>query len=96
MIIDDKRVEELAHLARLEFDSKQKEAIKTDLEKIIDFCDKLKEVNTANVEPLIYVNDECNILREDVVEESLPKEKALKNAPSKDSDYFKVPKVITK
>lgn len=96
MKIDDKRVDELAHLARLEFNQQQKVTIKSDLEKIIDFCDKLKEVDTANVEPLIYVNDEINVLREDQVEASLSKEKALKNAPSKDSDYFKVPKVISK
>lgn len=96
MTIDDKRVEELAHLARLEFDAGQKVSIKSDLEKIIDFCDKLKEVDTTNVEPLIYVNDGMNVLREDIVESSLSKEEALKNAPSKDSDYFKVPKVISK
>ncbi|MBT8326921.1 MAG: Asp-tRNA(Asn)/Glu-tRNA(Gln) amidotransferase subunit GatC [Bacteroidia bacterium] len=96
MIIDDKRVEELAHLARLEFNEEQKTAIKSDLERIIDFCDQLKEVDTTNVEPLIYVNNEYNVFREDIVEQPLPKDKALKNAPSKDSDYFKVPKVITK
>ena len=96
MIIDDNRVEELAHLARLEFTAEQKAAIKSDLVRIIDFCDKLKEVDTTNVEPLIYVNDEYNVFRDDVVEEALSKEKAMKNAPSKDSDYFKVPKVITK
>ena len=96
MIIDDKRVEELAHLARLEFNANQKAAIKSDLGKIIDFCNQLKEVDTSNVEPLIYVNDEYNVFREDIVEQPLSKEKALLNAPSKDSDYFKVPKVISK
>ena len=96
MTINDKRVEELAHLARLEFNSEQKAAIKKDLEKIIDFCDQLKELDTEGVEPLIYVNDEFNVFREDKIEASLPKEKALLNAPSKDSDYFKVPKVLNK
>jgi len=96
MKIDDKRIDELAHLARLEFKDHQKEVIKNDLEKIIDFCDKLKEVDTEGVDPLIYVSQETNVLREDKVGDMLSKEEVLKNAPSKDSDYFKVPKVIKK
>ena len=63
---------------------------------IIDFCDKLKEVDTTGVDPLIYVSSESNVLREDRVGDHLSKEQVLKNAPSKDSDYFKVPKVIKK
>jgi aspartyl-tRNA(Asn)/glutamyl-tRNA(Gln) amidotransferase subunit C len=73
-----------------------KEAIKADLGRIIVFCDKLREVNTEGVEPLIYMNNEQNVLREDVVKSGMNKSDALKNAPSADSDYFKVPKVITK
>ena len=73
-----------------------KEAIKADLGRIIVFCDKLREVNTEGVEPLIYLNNEQNILREDLAEVGMTKNDALKNAPSADSDYFKVPKVITK
>ena len=96
MKIDDNRIEELAHLARLEFNQEQKVQIKQDLERIIDFCDTLKEVDTENVEPLIYVSNEHNVLRQDVVEPDFNKDLALKNAPSKDSDYFKVPKVIKK
>jgi aspartyl-tRNA(Asn)/glutamyl-tRNA(Gln) amidotransferase subunit C len=96
MKIDDKTVNDLAHLARLEFEAEDKEQIKRDLEKIIDFCDQLKEVDTEGVEPLVYVSTNKNILREDVVKDPLPKEAVLKNAPSKDSDYFKVPKVIKK
>lgn len=96
MKIDNKRVEELAHLARLEFNDDQKAQIKQDLERIIDFCDTLKQVDTDGIEPLIYVSDEHNVLREDVIGKPFSKEQALKNAPSKDSDYFKVPKVIKK
>lgn len=96
MKIDDKRIDELAHLARLEFNQDQKVQIKQDLERIIDFCDTLKEVDTEGVEPLIYVSDEYNVLRQDTVAPAFDKELALKNAPSKDSDYFKVPKVIKK
>ena len=96
MIINNKKVKDLAHLARLEFDEAANETIKSDLEKIIDFCNKLRKVDTTGVEPLIYMSNEQNILREDVSKEGLPKAEALKNAPSADSDYFKVPKVITK
>lgn len=96
MKIDNKRVDELAHLARLEFNSEQKVQIKQDLERIIDFCDTLKGLDTEGVEPLIYVSNEHNVLRNDEVSPPFEKELALKNAPSKDSDYFKVPKVINK
>ncbi|MFB1003480.1 MAG: Asp-tRNA(Asn)/Glu-tRNA(Gln) amidotransferase subunit GatC [Bacteroidia bacterium] len=96
MSISDKKIDELAHLARLEFSATEKEAIKGDLDRIIDFCDKLKEVDTSSVEPLIYLSQEQTVLREDAVKQLLTKQEALKNAPSADSDYFKVPKVITK
>lgn len=96
MKITDTKIDELAHLARLEFNDDDKLHIKADLERIIDFCDQLKEVDTAGVEPLVYMSHEVNVLREDKVTSHLSKEEALKNAPSKDSDYFKVPKVIKK
>ncbi len=96
MSISDKKIDELAHLARLEFSKNEKEKIKGDLDRIITFCDKLKEVNTDGVEPLIYLSQEQNVLRQDRVVSQISKDEALRNAPSADSDYFKVPKVITK
>lgn len=96
MSITETKVDELAHLARLEFTPTEKQAIKDDLSRIIMFCKKLTEVNTDGVEPLIYLSQEQNVLRHDIVEEMLTKKEALHNAPSADSDYFKVPKVITK
>jgi aspartyl-tRNA(Asn)/glutamyl-tRNA(Gln) amidotransferase subunit C len=96
MSIDSKKVDDLAHLAKLAFSADEKEAIKGDLERIIAFCDKLKEVDTAGVEPLIYLSDRKTALREDVAKVTITKEEALKNAPAADSDYFKVPKVVTK
>jgi aspartyl-tRNA(Asn)/glutamyl-tRNA(Gln) amidotransferase subunit C len=56
--------------------------------------DKLNEVNTDKVEPLIHMSAEINVLREDVASNSLTHEEALKNAPKKDSDYFRVPKFL--
>ena len=96
MKITDSKVEELAHLARLNFDDEAKSKIKTELEQILGFCEKLHELDTTGVEPLVYMSDRVNHLREDVVLPSLDKSKALKNAPSADSDFFRVPKVIKK
>lgn len=96
MEITDKVVDELAHLARLEFKSEAKEQIKADLKRILSFCEQLNEIDTEHVKPLIYMSDVPNSLREDVVKESLPKHLALKNAPKADSDYFRVPKVLSK
>lgn len=96
MKIDQTLIDKLARLSQLEFNSDTKSKMEDDLNKILAFVDKLNEVDTENVEPLIYLNEETNKLREDEIGEHLPKEKALKNAPSKDSDYFKVPTVLKK
>ena len=92
--IDIKTVDEIAHLARLEFDEQAKKGILTDLNRILSFVEKLNELDTNNVEPLIYMTEEKNILRGDVPETTVTQKEALKNAPKKDSDYFKAPKVI--
>ena len=68
--------------------------MRQDLEKIMEMCEKLNEVDTEGVEPLIYMSDNENVLREDEVVQSISHEDALKNAPKKDSDFFRVPKVI--
>jgi len=96
MKIDQKLIDKLARLSQLEFNSDTKAKMENDLNKILAFVDKLNEVDTENIEPLIYLNKETNKLREDEISDHLPKEKALKNAPSKDSDYFKVPTVLKK
>ena len=96
MKIDNALVDRLAELSKLEFDEQSKEGIKKDLQKILDLVEKLEEVNVDGVEPLIYMTDEKNVLRKDVVADTVTKEEALQNAPQRDSDYFKVPKVIKK
>ena len=95
MNIDDHTINHIARLSRLEFKDDAKATIKGDLERILDLVDKLNEVNTDGVEPLIHMTEAVNVLREDVVVEEISKEEALRNAPRKDSDYFKVPKVIS-
>ena len=92
--IDIKTVDEIAHLARLEFNDEAKGEILNDMNRMLAFIDKLNELNTDAVEPLIYMTEERNVLREDEVKQTLSQQEALKNAPKKDSDYFKVPKVI--
>lgn len=96
MKIEESTIDHIAHLARLEFEGDKKVAIGEDLERIISFMDKLQEVDTENVEPLIFMTNEINRLREDVPEVTLTQEQALKNAPKKDSDYFRIPKVLSK
>lgn len=96
MTIDEKTVKEVAHLARLEFENEGLQKMITDLNQVVGFVNKLNELNTDGVEPLIYMNDDVNVLREDVVKQELTQKDALKNAPKKDSDYFKAPKVIDK
>jgi len=96
MKIDNNLVDRLAELSKLEFEPADKEKIQADLQKILDLVEKLAEVNVEGVEPLIYMTDERNVLRKDEVKEMVSKEDALSNAPQKDSDYFRVPKVIKK
>ena len=94
--IDDITVDKIAELARLEFNADDKEAIKKDLSKILTYIDKLNEIDTEGVKPLIHISDEYNVLREDVIEEITTQIEALKNAPDKNSDYIKIPKVRTR
>lgn len=96
MAIDEETVDRLAKLAKLSFSPEEKERIKADLSRILDFIDKLNEVDTEGVEPLIYMNEHEDLLREDVVNFVVSQKEALSNSPDKDSDYIKVPKVLKK
>lgn len=89
-------IDKLSALAKLEFEGEEKEIIKEDLTKMLGFVEKLTNVNTKDVEPLIYITEDESVLREDIVKETITQEEALKNAPQKDSYYFKVPKVLNK
>ncbi|MEZ4921607.1 MAG: Asp-tRNA(Asn)/Glu-tRNA(Gln) amidotransferase subunit GatC [Crocinitomicaceae bacterium] len=94
MEITDELVDHIAHLARLNFDGENKEAIKADMKKMIGFVDQLSSVDTKGVEPLVFMSDSINVLRDDVPMNTVTQEEALKNAPKKDSDYFKIAKVL--
>jgi len=92
--IDKDTVDRLAHLARLEFNEEEKTELVQNMNRMLVFVDKLNELNTDRVEPLIYMCDEVNILREDEMKVTITQKEALMNAPQKDSDYIKVPKVV--
>lgn len=94
MVVNDELVNNLAKLSRLKFSEQEKEIIKTDLQRMIEFVDKLKELDTTGIEPLMHMSDSENVLREDIVQGSISREEALKNAPDSDGVYIKVPKVI--
>lgn len=94
MKIDREKLDKIAHLARLEFDEKDAEKMMQDMTAIVDWVEKLNEVNTDGVEPLTTMSYEINVMREDEVREHLSHDRALKNAPKKDEDYFRVPKVL--
>lgn len=84
----------LAELSKLHFSETEKEELMKDLNETIAFCEKLQELDTEGVEPLIYLSPHTNVVREDKIEGMLPKETALKNAPAKDSDFFRVTKIL--
>jgi len=94
MTIDKDTVDRIAELARLEFSSADKEAMIQDMNRMLAFVDKLNELDTTGVEPLIFMTDEENVFREDEAHLDITQKQALHNAPKKDLYYFRVPKVI--
>ena len=94
MQIDRALLDKIAHLSRLEFDEEDAEKMMKDMSAIVTWVEQLSEVNTDGVEPLTTMSHEINVLREDEVKPHLSHEDALRNAPKKDSDYFRVPKVL--
>ncbi len=96
MKIDKETVDKIAHLARLELTEVEKERSIEELSEILSFMEKLNELDTSGVKPLIYMNEAVNVMRPDVVIQELTREEALKNAPLKNEEYIKVSKVIQK
>ncbi len=96
MEVNDALVDKLASLARLKFDETEKEDIKNDLQKMIQFVEKLNELDTTGVKPLLHMSSNINVLRADEVKGSITREAGLQNAAMHDEQFFKVPKVIKK
>lgn len=89
-------VEKLARLSRLHFNEAEKDAIREDLQRMISFVEKLNELDTRQVEPLLHMTDNVNMLREDEIKGSITAAAALQPAAVHDEHFFKVPKVIKK
>ncbi len=92
--IDRELVRKVAKLSRLELTEAEIEEFTGQLGAILEYMDKMNELDTTNVEPLAHCLPISNVLREDIVKESLGTEKTLANAPERDGDFFKVPKIL--
>lgn len=94
MEINRQLLEKIAHLARLEIEEKDTERMLRDMTNIISWVEKLNALNTDGVEPLTTMSHEVNVLREDKVGPQMDRQTALRNAPSHDEKFFRVPKVL--
>ena len=94
MKISREMVEYIAHLARIELSEDDTETFRIQLEAILDYIDKLNELDTTGVEPMVHTLNLKNVFRADEVRPSLPRDAALGNAPDRSEDSYKVPAVI--
>lgn len=96
MEITDSAFDQLAHLSRLRFTEGERIEIKADLQRMIAFVEKLNEIDTSGVAPLLHMSNAINVWREDKIETAGNREEALQNAPEQKDGFFQVPKVIKK
>jgi aspartyl-tRNA(Asn)/glutamyl-tRNA(Gln) amidotransferase subunit C len=92
--IDEAQVRKVAKLSRLDLTEAEIEAFTGQLSAILDYVEKMNELDTDDVEPLAHCLPISNVLREDRAKDSLGAEKALANAPQRDGNFFKVPKIL--
>jgi aspartyl-tRNA(Asn)/glutamyl-tRNA(Gln) amidotransferase subunit C len=92
--IDKQQVQKVAKLARLQISNEETEQFSDQLSEIIKYIEKMDKLDTDSVDPLAHCLDIHNNFRKDVPQESLGTEKTLENAPERDEDFFKVPKII--
>lgn len=92
--ISDETMEYVGILAKLELSQEEKEAARTDMEKMLDYIDTLNELDTSKAEPMSHVFPVHNVFREDVVTNGDNKEQTLANAPLRKEDSFEVPRTI--
>lgn len=93
-IISDETIEYVGILAKLELSDEEKENAKIDMGKMLDYIDKLNELDTSEVEPMSHVFPVNNVFREDVVVNGDDRENILKNAPEQNDGAFVVPKTF--
>ncbi len=94
MSVTKKEVENIAKLSKLKLSDPEVEEFTGDMNKILDYMEKLNELDTKEVKPLLHPLEDYNIFREDELKDSIDREDALKNAPNRTEEFFKVPKVI--
>lgn len=94
MAITIQEVKHIAKLAKITFTEAELERFTRELNKILEYVEKLNELDTSNVEPLSHTTDIHNVMRADEVKPSLPVDEVLANAPSREGNFFKVPKVV--
>lgn len=93
-VISDETIEYVGILAKLELSDEEKEAAKKDMGRMLDYIDKLGELDTTGVEPMSYVFPVQNVFREDVVTNGDESEQTLTNAPGEKDNMFVVPKTF--
>ncbi|WP_199121220.1 Asp-tRNA(Asn)/Glu-tRNA(Gln) amidotransferase subunit GatC [Pedobacter sp. ASV28] len=96
MIIDKNTVYKVADLARIEIAANEVDTLTNEMNKILTFMEKLNELDTEGVQPLVYMNEEVNVWREDVVKQEISVTDGLKNAALHNEQFFFVPKIIEK
>ena len=94
MSVTVKDVEHIAKLAMLKFSDEEKKKFTFQLNHILEYMEKLNKLDTSRVEPLSHVIELRNVFRADEIKPGVSNEDALKNAPLKSEQFFKVPKVI--
>ena len=94
MTVSKSDVEKIAELARLKFSDEELENFTPQMNEILSYMNKLNELDTENVKPLSHPVEQTNVFRDDELKTSISTEDALKNAPNKTEQHFKVPKVI--
>ena len=93
MHLTSQDVRKVASLARLKVSDAEVESLLGDLTAILDYIDVLNEVDTTGIQPMVHAVELHDVLRADVVVESLPRAEALRNAPRTDGEYFLVPAI---
>ena len=93
-IISDETIEYVGILAKLELSDEEKEQAKKDMGSMLDYIDKLNELDTTGIEPMSHVFKVQNVFREDVVTNGDESEKTLKNAPGEKDNMFMVPRTF--
>ncbi|MAQ69469.1 MAG: Asp-tRNA(Asn)/Glu-tRNA(Gln) amidotransferase GatCAB subunit C [Flavobacteriales bacterium] len=96
MKITEKKIQDLAKLAKLCFSEKEVKNMFLDFSKMLDFIEQLDQVNTESIAPLTHIHEKTNIYRKDVAINSEFKRSMLKQSANHNSDYIKVPKIINK